>query len=343
MQRICSSLSSAGYDVTLIGRKRKYSAPLAEQPYKQVRLKLNIEKGKKFYFHLNRKLFYYLMKQDFDVVCAVDLDTILPCYWAAKLKKKKIVYDAHEYFTEVPELVNRNAVKRIWEMIEKVTVPRVDAAYTVSESIANLFTAKYKIDFDVIRNLPLKSDFIPKEPKEKYIIYQGALNEGRGIEALLLAMYNINSKLILAGEGDLSEDLRKMVKKMKLQDKVEFTGYLRPEKLKKMTENAFIGINLLENKGLSYFYSLSNKFFDYIQAGVPSVTINFPEYKLLSEKYNVVLLVEDLKAETISGAINKLLDDPQLYGKLQQNCLNAREELNWEQEEQKLLSIYKNL
>ena len=117
MQRICRSLSKAGYEVELVGRVRHFSVPITYEPYQQTRLKCFFNKGKLFYLEYNLRLLIYLTFSNFDACCAIDLDTIIPVYLIGRLKGIKTIYDAHEYFTEVPEVVNRPFVKSIWEWI----------------------------------------------------------------------------------------------------------------------------------------------------------------------------------------------------------------------------------
>jgi len=343
MQRICTSLQEAGYEVTLVGRKRKKSAPILPQIFKQKRLNCFFQKGKFFYLEYNFRLFWFLLFQKTDCFSAIDLDTVLPCLFAAKLRGKKLIYDAHEYFTEVPEVVNRPFVKKIWQRIEKFSIRRVDKAYTVSASIAQLFKEKYKVEFAVIRNVPVKSTQQYEPSLVNYILYQGALNVGRGIESYIKAMHEIDSMLFLAGEGDLSADLRELVKQEKLEHKIKFLGFVPPKDLKKITAQAKIGLNCAENLGLSYYYSLNNKMFDYIMAGVPQIISNFPEFKRVNDEFNVAILAIDLQPKSIAYAVNSLLSNDQFYSQLKENCFKAREVLNWENEHRKLLALYASL
>lgn len=355
MQKICRSMVSLGYSVELVGRHLKSSLPLADEPFEQTRLRCYINKGKFFYIEYNLRLFFYLLFAKFDAACAIDLDTIVPVYYAGKLKGAKLAYDAHEYFTEVPEVIRRPKVQKVWQWVERTYVPKFDLIYTVSPSLAKLFTQHYKRQVNVIMNVPpLKGEVqearaegrvsdIQLPTSDIFILYQGALNEGRGLEHLIEAMQYINCKLKLAGEGDLSDELRTIVKRLKLEDKVEFLGYVKPGALRAITADAFIGINLLENKGLSYYYSLSNKFFDYIHAGVPQVCIGFPEYSALNEKYNVALLTQNCNVQEIKAAIERLLTNSDLYGTLQKKCEVCSRELNWQAEEKKLGALYEQL
>ncbi len=343
MIRICTSLAQAGYKVQLIGRERFNSKNLTQRPFEQKRLKCWFDKGKLFYVEYNIRLLFYLLFIKFDVICAVDLDTILPGLIVSRLKSKKCIYDAHEYFTETPEVVRRPAIKHVWEWVANFTIPRVDAAYTVGEGLAELFEKRYKKPFGVIRNVPFWQVEISK-PEKNIILYQGALNEGRGLEQLIRAMQPIeNAELWLAGEGDLSMILRQLVNDLELQHKVKFLGYLQPEALREVTLQAKIGLNLLENRGLSYYYSLANKAFDYIQAGIPSIQMNFPEYQKIKEQYDVFELIEDLEVSTITNAIQKLLQDEVCFQKLRKNCLKTKGVFIWEKEEETLLNIYKKL
>lgn len=344
MQRICRSLHHAGYAVMLIGRERKSSKPLLTQPFSQKRISCFYEEGKIFYIEYNlRLLFWLLFSRKADCYSAVDLDTILPCLIAARIKGKKLVYDAHEYFTEVPEVINRPMVKKVWLAIERFSVPKVNKAYTVSASIARLFEEKYKVHFEVIRNVPHKMIADEKITTENYILYQGALNVGRAIEHYIKAMHHINCVLYIAGEGDLSEQLRVLVKSEKLENKVRFLGFVAPNDLKKITARAKIGLNCAENLGLSYYYSLNNKMFDYIMAGIPQLISDFPEFIRINEEYHVAMVIQDLTPESLSSAINRMLLDEQLYSQLKANCIKAREVLNWENEEKKMLAVYADI
>ncbi|WP_222707178.1 hypothetical protein, partial [Pontibacter qinzhouensis] len=121
-----------------------------------------------------------------------------------------------------------------------------------------------------------------------------------------------------------------------------FRGKLLPADLLQVTRTASIGVMLLENKGLSYYYSLANKFFDYIHAATPQLVINFPEYLQLNEKYSVALTCS-LEVQELQDKLNLLLTDKDLYRQLQENCRVARQELNWQAEEQKLWRFYEQL
>lgn len=345
MQRICTSLQKNNYDVELVGRILPDSKEIIQQTFQQKRLKCFFNKGFLFYAEFNIRLFFFLLFTKFDVVCGCDLDTLPAALLAAKIKRKKVVYDAHEYFPESPELIGKPFRQSVWRFFEKIFVPKTDAIYTVTDSIAQIFNKKYKTDCKLVRNLPVRSNStIQPFNNSTILLYQGAVNLGRGLNEMLLAMLKIeNAQFYIAGDGDEMESIKYKVKELSLEHKVKLLGKKSPAELKQITQQAYIGINLLENRGLSYYYSLGNKTFDYIQAGVPQVVIGFPEYIELNNKYNIGVVVEELSVLNVYAAIRKLLEDKDLYRQLQQNCLKAREELCWENEEQKLINIYEQL
>ena len=344
MQRICTSLSAAGYEVELVGRELATSQPLDKLPFSQVRLKCLFNKGKFFYLEYNLRLFLYLLFHRANIICTIDLDTIVAGYYAARPKGAKIVYDAHEFFPEVPEVVRRPAIQKVWRWVERTYTPKVDLVYTVTQSISDIFEKEYKRPVYTIRNLPILQELAAvSQPEKPYLLYQGALNEGRGLEHLISAMTDLDIDLYLVGEGDITDQLKEQTRQSGLESKVKFLGFKKPDELRQITAKAYIGLNLLEQKGLSYYYSLANKFSDYIHAGIPQICINFPEYKRLNDQYHVGLLIDDLDQDTIKAAVKTLLSDKNKYGEFKENCLVCRRELNWQNEEKKLISLYERL
>ncbi|BDS11257.1 glycosyltransferase [Aureispira anguillae] len=347
MIRIGTSLATAGYEVWLIGRHRSNSKALKQQAFQQKRLSCFFNKGKFFYLEYNIRLFFFLLWNRFDAVCSIDLDTILAGYYASKLKRKICIYDAHEYFTEVPEVVQRPTTKRIWEWVAQHTIPKLEHAYTVCESLQKVFKERYHTNFEVIRNVPFQQNNSPQPlPFQQpfILLYQGVLNDGRGLEEMIAAMQDLEGvEFWLAGEGDCSQALRALTQQLGLNNRVKFLGYVQPHELTEITKKVHLGINLLQNKGLNYYYSLANKFFDYIQAQKPSLNMNFPEYATIIQRFPVGLLLDNLERKTIVECIQNLVNSPDLYYDLQEHCKIAAQEFIWEKEELKLIQFYHNI
>lgn len=342
MYRICNTLQEQGYDVILIGRNRNKSKSLQKQSYMQHRLNMWFDAGKLFYLELQCRLFFYLLFKPFDAVCGVDLDTILPCYLVSRIRGKVCFYDAHELFTEVPELNNRSLVRRIWLALERWICTRKSIVkYTVSQSVADIFFDRYNAQFDVIRNMPHIKNTGSGNPSSNIIVYRGAVNKGRGLEFLIQAMQFNGYTLIIAGDGDITASLKELVIALKLTDRIQFTGYLSPAELDHIAVSARIGVNLLDSVSLNYYYSLANKFFDYVHLGLPQITMRFPEYEKLNATFEVAILLDSLQPGSIAVAIDQLMQHNEYYKQLQTNCKHASAVWNWEEEKNKLITIYR--
>lgn len=349
MIRICSTLAENGHDVCLVGRKMSGSKPIIPRKYKQIRLDCFFEKGKLFYIEFNIRLFFFLMVQSFDGICGIDLDTSLPTIIVSKFKGKKHFYDAHELFPYVPEVINRPKVQKFWQWVETFTFKHTDSVYTVSQSIADYFQQKYRKNVALVRNMPLRgdqseisgNDFQVNVPEGKFILYQGALNAGRGLERLIEAVAGSDFKVVIVGEGDLSQELREKVLELELQNQVIFLGFIQPKFLKLVTDKAYLGYNVSENMGLSYYYSLNNKFFDYVMSDLPSIINDFPEYTKLVGEYQVGYLIDN-SLDSLKQALKLLFDDDALHTKMKEQCKLAKQVWNWEEEALKLMKIYSN-
>ncbi|MFW5821772.1 MAG: glycosyltransferase [Tangfeifania sp.] len=346
VHKVCTSLVKMGFDVLLAGRKLPGSLALEERTYQTKRFRLLFKKGPLFYACFNFRLFLFLLFAKFDVLLSNDLDTLPANYLASKLKSKPLVYDSHEYFTEVPELVNRRRVQKIWEWLEKQMLPKLKHAYTVCDSIAEVYRQKYGTPFRVVRNFPMANQSKPTLPlkpekNEKTVLYQGAINVHRGLEQAILAMKYLNNvRFVIAGDGDIRVQLEKLVQQENLESKVEFLGRLPISELAKITPNADLGLSIEEDVGLNYRFALPNKLFDYIQAEVPVLVTNLPEMAAVVNRYQIGEITGSLEPEKLAAKINRALFDEAKRQKWKDNLKVAAGELTWENEEKRLMEIY---
>jgi len=346
VHKVAVSLQKMGFEPVLIGRILPESDRI-ERTYNTHRMKLLFRKGFLFYLEYNLRLFFFLLTNKVDVLVANDLDTLPANYMVSRIKRRPLVYDSHEYFTEVPELIGRPVVKGIWTMLEKLLVPKVNAAYTVCDSIAEVYHDLYKVDFKVVRNLPVCPQLEKHEIQEKeaghakIILYQGALNLGRGIEAAIRSMHYIDgAELWLAGDGDLTLQLKQFVTELKLESKVKFLGRLPIDKLADITRQADLGISLEEDLGLNYRFALPNKLFDYIQAGVPVLVSNLPEMRQIVEHYQIGLIADTHQRKELAEIMKIALFDQEKRLAWKQDLPKAASELCWENEEVILRNVY---
>jgi glycosyltransferase involved in cell wall biosynthesis len=356
VNRTATTLKEAGYRVLVIGRSLKTSTELSPKRYRSIRFKLWAEKGPMFYAFYNIRLFWFLLWHHADILVSNDLDTLPANLLAAKLKKIPLVYDSHEYFTGVPELINRPKVQRIWKKIERYCLPKVDYAITVNESIAQLFKEEYNKDFKVIRNVPLitkpflsERENLKRElglpQSKKVIILQGAgINIDRGAEELVEAMkYLTDYLLLIVGGGDVIPDLKKIVLDKNLKDCVWFISKQPIEILRKYTAASNLGITLDKANNINYKLSLPNKLFDYIHAGIPVLSSNLPELKNIVVGYNIGKICSDHDPKNISNLIEEMLSSDKQIKTWEDNTAIAARELNWDKEKERLLSIFKQI
>ena len=290
--RIVNSLKEV-YEVRVICR-RIHLDDIHIENVSLIRMKLWINKGFLFYLEYNLRLLFLLLFKKHDAIVAVDYDTILAVRCASLFKSSKLVLDAHEYFEESIEITSRPIVKSIWKGIGRIGLKKIDLAYTVSESIAERYEALHGISFKTIRNVPRHKSAQNKKGDKKILLYQGVLNRGRKLEILIDASIYLNDEyeIWIMGEGDISEELRARAAKSKADCPIRFYSWVDPELLDNYTSKAYLAYNLLENTSKSYYFSLANKFFDYIQSGVPSLNSPFPEYQKVNSNYNCCLIVE---------------------------------------------------
>jgi glycosyltransferase involved in cell wall biosynthesis len=359
VDKVCNTLAKMGFSVMLVGRRYHNSPKLSVRNYQTKRIHLFFKTGPFFYAEFNVRLFFYLLFTKVDVLVSNDLDTLLPNVLIKKLKNKKLVYDAHEYFCGILEIQHRPRVKKIWQTIEKYCFPKIDAVITVSQSIAEKYKEEYGKEVAVVRNIPvldaegkmqnatcrMQNDVGAqnfKPTKQPVIILQGnAIHKDRGGEEIIEAMPLIYAAvLLIVGQGDMIPYMKERVTKLGLLNRVTFTGRVTPEILKTHTASADLGIAFDKNVSPNHYYSLPNKLFEYIHAGVPVISSDLPERKRIIEQYEVGVVLSDLEPQTVASAINSILENDELLCWLKENCRAATQELNWENEEKVIQKIY---
>ena len=351
VHKVCMSLYNKGYLVTLVGRKRQDSSNLV-RPYQTKRFSFIPKRGMGFYAVFNFRLFFFLIFKKVDILHSNDLDTLLANWLVHIIRRKELVYDSHEYFTGVPEIQKKPIVKKTWKFIEKLIFPRLKHVFTVNRSIADLYNKEYGVEVNVLRNFPL-STTINKEqerhdldlPKnKKIVILQGTgINIDRGSEELLEAIaLSDNLFLCIVGSGDVIEQLKIRSQSEDLYKKVIFTGKLPYEKMMQYTMNADVGVSLDKDTNLNYRFSLPNKVFDYIKAGIPVVTSNLKELEVIINKYKIGLITPSHEPKEVLKTINNAISNENNL-KFKQNIKVAIKDLTWENECIELLKVYNSL
>lgn len=348
VHRTAMTLLESGAKPVLVGFRRPGSQVIPERPYRTCRLRPVFQKGFLFYASVNLRLFFFLLSRRSDILVSNDLDTLPAVFLAARIKSVPLVFDSHEYFTELPELADRRFVRRIWKGFEKKLLPKIQYGYTVCQSISNAYQDKYGIRLAVVRNLPMASGEETgihgqeEDRMQDLIIYQGALNMGRGLETMIMAMKYLDKyRLQIFGEGTITKDLVRLRDSLSLGSRVEFMGRVPFNELRTYTRRAALGISLEENIGLNYYYALPNKLFDYIHAQVPVLVSDLPEMRRIVTDYEIGQLVRDRDPESFARQVEEMMSSEELRKKWMKNLCFAAVELCWEKEADKLRDVYR--
>jgi glycosyltransferase involved in cell wall biosynthesis len=314
-------------------------------------MKLWRVKGAAFYAEYNLRLLLYLLGQGLkgkrpEVVVANDLDTLLACWLGARLLGARLVYDSHEIFTEVPELIHRPQVQAVWRWLEQRLVPRVDVMYTVNPSLASHYHDLYQIPVASVRNVPFfrrpEPRSLPPEGQPITLLYQGAINIGRGLELMVQALHHLPKNYILwiIGRGDIEADLAALIAREGLAQRTEMLGFIPLERLSAITREATLGLSLEEDLGANYHFASPNKVFDYLQSGIPSLVSDLPEMAGLARQYgcSAVLPNDQRTPQGLAAAIQAICQSPEGYAEMSRNCCMAAPELCWEREQGRMIA-----
>ena len=234
VHKVCTTLQEIGLDVLLVGRRLKESEEV-QRSYQTYRMKLLFNSGPLFYATFNFRLFWFLLFQKHTLLLSNDLDTLLPNFIVSKLKRSVLIYDSHELFPEAPELQNRPFVKSIWEKLERFLLPKLQYAYTVCLSIADHYQKQYGLKMEVVRNVPFRKVKTEQNKKQKTLIYQGAINPGRGLELAIESLVYLNDyKLLIVGDGQGLDELKEFAEVKGVEQQLEFVGRVPYEELENL-------------------------------------------------------------------------------------------------------------
>ncbi|MBM3319537.1 MAG: glycosyltransferase family 4 protein [Candidatus Eisenbacteria bacterium] len=348
------SLLSAGHEVVLIALREGDELPRerVEDGIRVLRLRIPARR-----FRKGRYAEYFVraalagLSARADAHHCHDLDTLVPAALASCFCHKPLIYDSHELFTETHFLVGREKERRIWAFLEKRFIRFAARVLTVSDPIADDLAARYGIERPlVVRNCPEYRTPPPPRPffedagGEPVLLCQGYLQKGRGLETLVGAMRHVpRGRLVLLGDGEMKEELARLVALLHLEEKVTLLPAVPIEELPSRTASATLGFVLYSTASLNFRYALPNKFFEYVMAGVPVVSSRIPEIARLIEEHGVGRIVDPVSPETVAREVNRLLEDPDAIARMRENCLRAARVLHWGVEEKKLLSLYEEI
>ena len=144
--------------------------------------------------------------------------------------------------------------------------------------------------------------------------------------------------------GNYQETIRREIDRLKLQPRVHLLEALPREQLLEATASADVGVQLLAGLNLNHRLTLPNKLFEYMMAGLPFISTDWPEVGRVVRQTGAGVAIASITPETIAEAISQVLADPVKYTAMRQAGLAAaRVEFNWEQQGAKLLKLYSGL
>lgn len=287
--------------------------------------------------------------QNADIYHANDLNTLPQAIVCSKLrlKPKPLIYDSHEVQSDRTGY-NPKTIKRIESFMLKFVDQMIVENHTrakYNEDIYGFYpktlynySEKYNIEEKPQINLHKK---IGINEDEKILLYQGGLQQGRGLELLIEAMDEIEEgHLLFIGGGKLTQTLKEQAEASKQADRIHFLDKVPFQELPSYTREAYLGFQVLQNICFNHYSASSNKLFEYMMAHVPVISCDFPEIKKVVEETNTGIVVDSHSASEIANAVNQLVKNTSLRNQLSKNTKQAKEIYNWNNEKSKLLEVY---
>jgi glycosyltransferase involved in cell wall biosynthesis len=273
-----------------------------------------------------------------------------------------IVYDAHELWLE-RVLRERSALygalaRWYFARVERRYLPIASAWITVSAPIAGHLERRYGIGpVEVVPNYPETNgqsatrDLRALPGGERLaadapvVLYIGNATEGRGVEHLVAAMAEVpEAHLALLGAAGQRGIVRREARRRGVGRRVHVLPRVSPDEVVAYAASATIGVSPIPPTSLSYRYSLPNKLFQYMQAGLPVVASDYPQVREVISDAGAGVTVDPRDVGALAGAIRAYLDDPERRaGDGRRGREAVLDRLNWTTSEARLLAVYERL
>ncbi len=296
-----------------------------------------------------------------DVYHANDLDTLEICGKVARQRKARLVYDSHELWLESSRyLIATNLLNRIrLRKIEQKYAPRADAVIAVTPLRGEKMQQMYPSikNLVIVENAPEKLVQLPPtgrlrsminaKPETVIALYQGVICPERGLEELLEAarlVKNPTVRFVVIGMDTWNGTLQKLAQDMQLGDRITFLPPVPSEELPEITVDADMGFILFRNTCLNHYYSLPNKLYEYMMAGVPIVSSDFPELSRVLKEVGSGITVDPDSPAAIASAVDKLAGNQLLRDRMKNSGRTAAlKKYNWEPQSKLLREMYRKL
>ena len=300
-----------------------------------------------------------LIQTSADVYHAHDMKALPACYVAACIRRKPLIFDAHELPPEESSIVFWRGLDRVLRYFLAWIAPRCAGVITVSLPIAQEILKRYNPrEVTLIRNMPpyrstVNSDrlrqYLGLGPDVRIALYQGGIQGNRGLDRLVYAapflMSNIVIVLMGTAVGTTQADLEALIAREGVTESVKILPPVPYDELLEWTASADIGLNILPTDySLSIKWCLPNKLFEYLMAGLPVLTSELEAVVDVIKTYDVGQVLPSLAPKDIGEAINRMLADTAGLARQHINALDAaRNEFFWEKESLRLIHLYQSI
>ncbi len=364
VEKEARTLTDAGHRVTIVAdagpglpeRERRPEAEVRRVPRSRPRIP-----GLRFVLH-EARLARVLSGLRPDALHAHDSNALVPVALAARARRVPFVYDAHDLWLGRPRR-ERSSVyfalnQLYYSAIERAFVPRAAATLTVSPPIAHHLERRYGLTgVDLVHNYPDAAP--PQDPADlralpggegipvdaPVVLYLGGLMGGRGLEELVDAMALVpGAHLALLGDGVLAGPLRRRAAERGIGGRLHLLPPVAPDQVVAVAASADVGVSPIVPSCLNYRYSLPNKLFQYMAAGIPVVASDFPQVRAIVEDAGCGFVVDTTRPPEIAEAIRGLIADPEEARRLGTDGRRAVERrYNWSSSADTLLEVYRRI
>ena len=295
-----------------------------------------------------------------DIYHAHDVSALPACYIAASLRRKPIIFEAHEmplFERPLSDLGrSRRWLRKLLAVLLAYMVPRCAGIITVSPPIVEEIRCRYGVpEVTLIRSVPeyravAKSDrlrqYLGLKAEVRIALYQGNLQPNRILDRLVHAAAFLEQDIVIvmmgANRGTTQAQLEALISSERVSDRVKILPPVPYAELLDWTASADIGLTIFPpDYSLSIRFTLPNKLFEYLMAGRPVLSSQLDAIAEVIKTYDVGQIVSSLSPSDIGTAINAMLADAAALARMRSNAFEvARRELHWENESQKLIQLY---